>query len=271
MQGIRHAIALGLCAAMPALAQTPAEVTLTRLDCGTGAKPVAIAERFTDTFAYSPDKQLPFTYSCYVIRHGSDIMVWDTGFPPGANPNAPKVSLTEQLAQLKIAPEQVKYVGISHYHADHTSQLPSLPNATLLIGKREWDAITAPEPAQGVNAGAFKHWMNEGGKVEPLTLDKDVFGDGTVVVLRTPGHTPGHSSLLVRLKEKGAVILTGDAVHFHENYESNGVPAFNYDRAETLASLERIKKIAANLKATVIIQHDPRDIGKLPAFPAAAR
>jgi glyoxylase-like metal-dependent hydrolase (beta-lactamase superfamily II) len=102
-------------------------------------------------------------------------------------------------------------------------------------------------------------------------MDKDVFGDGSVVVLRTPGHTPGHSSLLVRLKEKGPVILVGDLVHFQENYASNGVPGFNYDRAQTLASLDRIKQIEKNLKATVIIQHDPRDIGKLPAFPAAAK
>jgi N-acyl homoserine lactone hydrolase len=66
-------------------------------------------------------------------------------------------------------------------------------------------------------------------------------------------------------------LLSGDAAHFHENYESNGVPSFNYDRAQTLASMERIKKIAANLRATVIIQRDMRDIGKLPAFPAAAK
>jgi glyoxylase-like metal-dependent hydrolase (beta-lactamase superfamily II) len=104
-----------------------------------------------------------------------------------------------------------------------------------------------------------------------LTLDKDVWGDGKVVVMRTPGHTPGHSSLLVRLSSGKNFILTGDAAHFHENYESNGVPAFNYDRAQTVASMERIKKIAANLDATVIIQHDLRDIGKLPAFPAAAK
>ena len=122
----------------------------------------------------------------------------------------------------------------------------------------------------GANAAAFTHWIAEGGKVEPLGADKDVFGDGRVVVLRTPGHTPGHSSLLVRLKDKGPVILSGDAAHFHENYDSNGVPSFNYERADTIASLDRIKKIAANLKATVIIQHDPRDIPKLPAFPAAA-
>ena len=69
----------------------------------------------------------------------------------------------------------------------------------------------------------------------------------------------------------GPVILSGDAVHFRENYESDGVPWFNFDRAQTVASIERIKKIAANLKATLIIQHDARDIGKLPAFPAAAK
>jgi N-acyl homoserine lactone hydrolase len=108
-------------------------------------------------------------------------------------------------------------------------------------------------------------------KVEPLALDKDVWGDGTVMVIRTPGHTPGHSSLLVRLKSGNNFLLAGDAAHFRENYESNGVPAFNYDRAQTVASIERMKKIAANLNATVIIQHDLRDIGKLPAFPAAAK
>jgi len=253
---------------LPALAQTP-EVTLTRLDCGTGAKPTDIG-RFSDTFAYG-ERTLPFTYSCYVIKHGNEYMVWDTGFVPGSNPNAPKVSLTDQLAQLKVTPDQIKYVGISHYHADHTSQLPSLTKSMLLIGKGDWDAVTAPKPAQGVNAGAFTHWISGGGSVEQLTLDKDVFGDGSVMVLRTPGHTPGHSSLLVKLKEKGNVILMGDLAHFHENYDSNGVPSFNTDRAATVASLERVKKIAANLKATVVIQHDPRDIGKLPAFPAAAK
>ena len=109
------------------------------------------------------------------------------------------------------------------------------------------------------------------GKVEALAVDKDVFGDGSVIVLRTPGHTPGHQSLLVKLPQTEAVVITGDAAHFRENYDSDGVPAFNFDRAQTVASLERLKKIAANLKATVIIQHDARDVDKLPAFPAAAK
>jgi glyoxylase-like metal-dependent hydrolase (beta-lactamase superfamily II) len=264
------AIGAGALFSLPAAAQTP-EVTLTRIECGTGAKPVVVAERFSDTFAYKPDMSLTFTFSCYVIKHGDEYMVWDTGFAPGSNANAPKVGIVERLAEVKVKPEQVKYVGISHFHADHTGQLSPFSNATLYIGKGDWDGITAVPPMTGANAAGFKDWMGGARKVEPLTLDKDVWGDGKVVVMRTPGHTPGHSSLLVRLSSGKNFILTGDAAHFHENYESNGVPAFNYDRAQTVASMERIKKIAANLDATVIIQHDLRDIGKLPAFPAAAK
>src|SRR5215510_535369 len=139
------------------------------------------------------------------------------------------------------------------------------------VGKRYWDQVTSPTPMQGANAAGFKSWIDEKRKVEPLTVDKDVFADGTVIVLRTPGHTPGHSSLLVRLKDMGPVLLSGDAVHFRENYESSGVPSFNFDRAATIASIERMKQLVANLKATLVIQHDMRDIGKLPAFPAAAK
>jgi len=265
---------VGACAsvlvALPALAQTPAEVTLTRIECGTGATPTDVGQRFSDTFAYK-DLKLTFTFSCYVIKHGDDYMVWDTGFAPGTNPNAPKVGIADRLNELKITPEQVKYVGISHFHADHTGQLAPFTNATLFIGKGDWDQITSPRPMQGVNVAGFKSWIDEKRKVEPLTGDKDVFGDGSVIVLRTPGHTPGHSALLVRLKEMGPVLLSGDAAHFHENYESDGVPTFNFDRAQTIASIERMKQIVGNVKATVIIQHDMRDIGKLPAFPTAAK
>ena len=86
--------------------------------------------------------------------------------------------------------------------------------------------------------------------MEPVSGDKDVFDDGTVVMLNTPGHTPGHHALLVKLKEKGYVLLSGDLAHFRENYDTNGVPMFNTDHTYTLGSLDRFKKIAANLKAT---------------------
>lgn len=129
-------------------------------------------------------------------------------------------------------------------------------------------AFTAPV---GANVAAVKHWISGGGKDEPVPLDKDVFGDGKVIMIGTPGHTHGHHSLVVKLPTAGNFILVDEAAHFRENYESNGVPSFNLDRAQTLASLDRIKKIAANLKATVVIQHDPRDVGTLPVFPESAK
>jgi N-acyl homoserine lactone hydrolase len=217
---------LALCAGallgLPALAQTP-EVTLTRIDCGTGAKPTNVNERFSDTFAYK-DLNLVFTFSCYLIKHGDEYMVWDTGFAPGSNPNAPKVGIVERLKELKVTPDQVKYVGISHFHGDHTGQLINFPKATLLIGKGDWEGVSANPPMQGANALGFTPWTKDGGKVEALAIDKDVFGDGTVVVLRTPGHTPGHSCLLVRLKEKGPVILIGDLAHFAKTMRATACP-----------------------------------------------
>jgi len=245
MKSMLTMLAAGTCAgAFIALAAPvqAADMSLTRLDCGTPQAPVAVNQRFSDIYAYG-DLKLQFVYSCYLIK----------------------------LEKIGVKADQIKYVGISHYHADHTGQVGSFPKATLLIGSREWDAITSPKPAEGVNFKPFENWAKGEGKVEALALDKDVFGDGSVIVLRTPGHTPGHQSLLVKLPQMGAVVIVGDAAHFRENYDSDGVPAFNFDRAQTVASLERIKKIAANLKATVIIQHDARDIDKLPAFPASAK
>jgi len=253
-----------------AYAQAPAEVTLMRLDCGTSPAPTDVSLRFTDTYAFSGLK-VQLTFSCYLIKHGSEYMVWDTGNAANGQGNSPKTSLVDFLSQLKLKPDDIKYVGISHYHGDHVGQAGSLPKATLLIGKGDWDVLTSPKPPQNAATAPLKNWISDGGKVDPVELDKDVFGDGTVVMLNTPGHTPGHHSLLVRLKETGNVLLTGDLAHFQENYDSNGVPSFNTSHAETLSSFDRFKKIATNLKATVIIQHDARDIGKLPAFPAAAK
>ena len=262
-------LAGGVLASLPAAAQAP-EVTLTRLDCGTPQAPVDVNVRFSDTLAYNGLK-LQFVYSCYLIKHGNDYLMWDTGQAMTAGAVAPKVSVVDQLAQLKIEPQQIKYVGISHYHGDHIGQANSLPGSILLIGKGDWDGASAAKPPAGVNPQFLSNWISGGGKVEPITGDKDVFEDGSVVMLNTPGHTPGHHSLLVRLPQTGAVILSGDFAHFHENYETGGVPSFNFDRSQTLASIERIKKLAASQKAKVVIQHDKRDIELLPAFPAAAR
>jgi len=275
MQRTLKLLALGICAialvAAPVSAQVAPDVTLTRLaDCGTPQAPTEVNLRFSDTYAFD-DLKVQFVFSCYLIKHGNTYMLWDTGHSMTAPNVAPKISVVDQLAKLGVKPEQIQYVGISHYHQDHTGQVASFPQATLLIGQGDWNAITAPKPAAGVNAPPFAHWISGGGKVEPLPADKDVFGDGSVVILNTPGHTPGHHSLLVKLREKGNFLITGDLVHFHENYNSNGVPWFNVSRADTLASIDRFKKLAQTFRATVIIQHDARDIGKLPAFPAGAK
>ena len=259
--------------AQTAPTQTAAELSLTRFDCGKTTT-LNDVSRFSDVAAFK-GLNIELTFSCYLVKHGNDYLVWDTGNPPASGsapaPTAPKLSLVEQLAQLHLQPEQITFVAISHYHGDHVGQVASFPQATLLIGKGDWEVLNDPKPNPGINTANFARWISGGGKVEPVSGDKDVFGDGTVIMLNTPGHTPGHHSLLVKLKEKGNVLITGDLAHFRENYDSNGVPTFNTSRADTLASLDRFKQLATNLHATVIIQHDARDIEKLPAFPAAAK
>lgn len=253
----------------------PATVKLLRLDCG------AIAandlDAFSDIRAYvGQSKRL--TASCYLIRHGDTYMLWDTGLPAAlkGKPIDPKLPLdatltttiVEQLARLGIMPEQIALIGISHYHYDHTGQAAAFPQATLMIGKGDFEAIKANAP--GSDAKALAPWMTGTAKSEPIRRDKDVFGDGSVVMLDLPGHTPGHHGLLVRLARGGTILLSGDVAHFRENYDSDAVPGFNTSRADSLASLARFKALAKNLHATVILQHDPRDIAKLPAFPAWA-
>lgn len=263
----------------PAQSQNSVSPTLTRLDCG--SVQVNRLNAFSDTDAY-PGKSKVLTSSCYLIRHGDQTMIWDTGLPvalkgvalSGTGDMSATVvrTLEEQLADLGIKPDDIDFVGISHFHFDHIGQLDAFPNATLLIGKGDWDLVSAPKPDPRINTAPFKHWLKDSkpGKSDPVDGDMDVFKDGSVTMLNMPGHTPGHHSLLVRLKNKGPVLLTGDLAHFTENYQGNGVPGFNTDRADTLASLDRFKKLAANLKATVIIQHEPSDVKKLPAFPKAA-
>ncbi|HTK51772.1 MAG TPA: MBL fold metallo-hydrolase [Gemmatimonadaceae bacterium] len=121
----------------PAAAQAAPTITLTRLDCGTNGPPTDVGLRFSDTYAYNGLK-VQLTFSCYLVRHGDDYLVWDTGNPPGNTPTAPKTSLADLLAQLGIKLEQVKYVAVSHYHGDHTGQVSAFPAATLLIGKGDW-------------------------------------------------------------------------------------------------------------------------------------
>jgi glyoxylase-like metal-dependent hydrolase (beta-lactamase superfamily II) len=266
----------GVCA-FAASGKPPVETKLWRLDCGTTY--IADLNLFSDTRAY-PGKGMGLTASCYLIKHGDSYMIWDTGLTAAlkGKPIDRKVggatitkTVVEQLAEIGVKPEQIGMIGISHYHYDHTGQAAAFPGATLMIGKGDFDALSATPPMFGADPTALKNWIGGPGKTMPVSGDKDVFGDGSVTMIDTPGHTPGHHALLVKLGSGDSYLLTGDLAHFRENYASDGVPTLNTNRADTLASFARFKGLAANTKATVIIQHDPRDIAKLPAFPAAAQ
>jgi len=260
-------------------AAEPAPVSLWRLDCG--AIQESDLNNFSDIDAYSGQSRR-LTVSCYLIKHGDTYMLWDTGLPDedlGLPLEGPRSTgetvarlLPDELAAIGVKPEQIAIVAVSHYHLDHTGQAHHFPQARLLMGKGDIAALrSATEPFAKEHAKPLEHWLSGGGKLEEIDGDKDVFKDKSVVMLSLPGHTPSHHGLLVRLAGKGVVLLSGDVAHFRENYENNGVPQFNVDRAQSLASIDRFKGLAKNLHATVVIQHETGDIGKLPAFPNFAK
>ena len=120
------------------------------------------------------------------------------------------------------------------------------PQSTLLIQKAEYDWTSSP----GKSRIAPSH------PVEKLEGDHDVFGDGSVMIISTPGHTPGHQSLLVHLPKTGWIILSGDAVHFKDNWDNRRVPANNVDKEQTLASMQRLADIMKQYNAQLWINHD---------------
>ncbi len=255
-----------------------ADTELWRLDCG--SIEVRNLGVFSDTFKYAGERRT-LTDSCYLVRHDKDYMLWDAGLPAaliGAKPDAASVfaptlveDLPTQLARIGVKPEQIGRLGISHNHFDHVGQAASFPGATLMIGAADFAQFKADPLPFTVDPSSIKPWLDGHSKVDPISGDRDVFGDGSVVILSTPGHTPGETSLLVRLKKTGPVLLSGDVVHFEEQFANRGVPTFNFDRADTLASMERLTDTANSLNATLIVQHDGSEIDKLPAFPKSAR
>jgi N-acyl homoserine lactone hydrolase len=270
MRTLLIGLALGLAA--PAAAQDTG-VSLHAFECGRIQQDLG---RFSDTFRFQGEKR-ELIAGCYLIRHPKGILLWDAGLTPDVRAGGPNVppgmtlaqTIPDRLKALGLTPAQVTHVGISHHHADHSGGARDFPDAELLIGKGDVEALKAMKP-DAPGARQLAHWLNGTGKMTELTADKDLFGDGSVRILTMPGHTPGHTVLLMKLAS-GYVLLSGDQYHFRENRAASGVPTFNWNRADTLASHKRFEEIAANLKARVVIQHDARDMAELPAFPAAMK
>nr|WP_298684789.1 N-acyl homoserine lactonase family protein [uncultured Dongia sp.] len=259
-----------------AQAAAAAEVKLWRLDCG--SVKVKDLSSFSDTYDYAGTSRT-LTDSCYLIQHDKEYLMWDTGLPAGLL-NAPlnddamsptlAVTLPTQLEKIGVKPADIATVGISHYHFDHIGQAADFPKAKLLMGKGDLDALKSEPLPFGAAPDLLAPWLKNGSPVEAVVGDKDIFGDGSVVMLAMPGHTPGSYALLVRLAKMGAVLLSGDIVHFEEQFKNDGVPPFNTDRAHSLASMDRMQHMAKTLRAVLVVQHDANDIKKLPVFPKSA-
>jgi len=235
------------------------------LNCGEGTA--------GDISRWSPGvnegQSMPFVDNCYLIKHAQGWFLWDTGIPDavagmanGLVPADPKAitwhrpkTLAAQLDQLGVKPADIKAMAVSHTHPDHIGNVEMFPTAMLYVQKAEYE------------------WPGPNGQPRfkpehPVTLlqgDRDVFGDGSLMILSTPGHTPGHQSLLVKLPKTGEVLLSGDAVHFKSNWDNRRVPALNFSKEATLSSMEKIDGILQRDHAQLWINHDKaqRDTLKL--------
>lgn len=222
------------------------------LDCGR----LIAKDQSSWTPGVNAGKPRELSNNCYLIQHERGTLLWETGVPDSVveqkdgvtSPNGAVVwfrdkTLASQLESIGVKPNDITYVAISHTHGDHIGNAKAFAKSKVLIQKLEHEFAT-PKP--------FSDDQNVG----MLTGDHDVFGDGSVTIISTPGHTPGHQSLLVKLPKTGALVLTGDLVHFQYMWDNKVVPPFNFNKEQSLTSIERVVKLIAEHKAQLWIGHD---------------
>jgi glyoxylase-like metal-dependent hydrolase (beta-lactamase superfamily II) len=211
-------------------------------------------------------------------------LLWDTGVPEAAfnDPRGwstlPKLivyhldkTLTDQLAEIGLKPRDIARVAISHTHGDHIGNVSLFSNSTILMQQAEYTWIHSPDGSNdNVNQlmALARKLLGTPKNLQLIDGDTDIFGDGSVILVSTPGHTPGSQSLLVHLKNSGFIILSGDVVHLEENFEKNIVPSLNTNKAESIASMEKIRQLITTYKAKLFINHDKKQSDKLKLLPA---
>ena len=254
---------------LPDNSAAAASLSLYTFDCG--SIEISDLDVFSSTGDYA-GQQDTFTNSCYLIRHPQGDLLWDLGLPPGMVGNDPqtqgvftmtlKKTLTEQLADIGLGAKEIEFISISHSHFDHSGQAALFPDSQWLVNQNEYNHMFSSDAnkAQNVAFAELNKSIHSG--------NFDVFGDGSVMILELPGHTPGHSALQVNLVESGPLLLTGDLYHRSESRELKRVPRFNTDEAQTRESMEVFEELARESGARVIIQHEPRDVATLPKPPA---
>ena len=241
---------------------------LYRLDCGHSLA--------NDESVWTPGenigRSIEFSSTCWLIQRGNEWLLWDTGVPESAlnDPKGwstlPKLivyhldkTLTDQLAAIGLKTTDVTYVALSHTHGDHIGNVRLFPNSTVLMQRAEYAWISSPDgPNDNVNQlkALARKLLGTPKHLKLLEGDTDVFGDGSVTLISTPGHTPGSQSLLVNLKNSGFIILSGDVVHLQGNFENNIVPALNTDKAASIASMDKVRGMIATYRAKLFINHD---------------
>jgi N-acyl homoserine lactone hydrolase len=252
---------------------------LYRIDCGHSLA--------NDESVWTPGanvgKSLEFSSTCWLIKHGNDSVMWDTGVPESAlgDPKGwstlPKLivyhldrTITAQLAEIGLKISDVSYVLVSHTHGDHIGNVKLFPDAKVLMQRAEYDWINSGT-ATNANVQQLMVLARELlGKPKYLQLvdgDTDVFGDGSLMLISTPGHTPGSQSLMVHLRNSGFLILSGDVVHLQENFAKDVVPSLNTDKAASIASMERVRGLMAEYDAKLFINHDKSQADTLKLIP----
>jgi N-acyl homoserine lactone hydrolase len=257
----------------------PPAVQLYAMDCGRAA--------FPDVGVFADDGSMAgqsrtLVDPCYLIRHPSGDLIWDVGFPDAIADMAEgldvgigarvtmETKLVDQLAQLQLTPADIEFISFSHRHTDHTGNANLFAQSTWIVDADERAAMFDAEARADTQGFAnYNQLENAETRLIEGDGDHDVFGDGSVTIVQAPGHTPGHAVLLVRLPNAGAVLLTGDLWHLAESRERRLVPTFNVDRAQTLASMDKIEALARESGALVIRQHVQEDFDAMPRFPEA--
>ncbi len=217
--------------------------------------------------------------SCYLVRHPAGDLLWDAGLPDAIHdaPDGAVVSepfklmvpktLKGQLERIGVPPEFVEFFSISHSHFDHVGNANLFKGSTFIVNEKERDHMFKAEArADAQEFGAYSDL--EAAKKTTFTDSYDVFGDGKVIIVSMPGHTPGHSVLLVNLEHSGPILLTGDLYHLTPARENRTVPTFNTSVEDTLASMDKFEELAKASGARVVIQHELTDFDNLPRAPA---